>query len=300
VRLPDFPGVARQALCGIIVGEQLYCWGGYSYSSPYCYRDGFRLTCKKGQWTWDALPDLPWAVGDSGISVMGSKIYVAGGSDYDANKFYTNADRAGKVKRLGTRLLAIDTNDLHAGWKELAPCPGTPRWGQAVAVVAGKLFVFGGGTGFDNPTGTYATVVDNWRYDPATDSWRRLANLPIASSVFPSGRIVVFDRYIVLIGGCQYQHVIGPDGAVNPVYGKPFRHYPDRDCFSDVFVYDTKRDRFGTASPLPLNDCRPLIVAAGDRVHLIGGETFGAVVEGEPFAHHPDLYLVGTIRAIVH
>jgi hypothetical protein len=51
---------------------------------------------------------------------------------------------------------------------------------------------------------------------------------------------------------------------------------------------------------LPLNDCRPLIVAAGDRVHLIGGETFGAVVEGEPFAHHPDLYLVGTIRAIAH
>jgi N-acetylneuraminic acid mutarotase len=196
--------------------------------------------------------------------------------------------------------LVIDTQHLRSGWKELSPCPGTPRWGEATAIVAGKLYVFGGGTGFDNPTGAYATVVDNWQYDPATESWRRLADLPIASSVFPSGRIVVFDRYLVLIGGCQYGHVMGPDGAIKPVYGKPFRHYPDRDCFSDVFVYDTKRDRFGTATPLPLNDCRPLIVTAGDHIHLLGGETFGAVIEGEPFAHHPDLYLVGTIRAIAH
>ena len=87
---------------------------------------------------------------------------------------------------------------------------------------------------------------------------------------------MVFDRYIVLIGGCQYGHVIGPDGSVQPVYGKPFRHYPDRDCFSDVFVYDTKHGKFGTATPLPLNDCRPMIVTAGNHIHLIGGETFGA------------------------
>ena len=44
MRLPDFPGAARQDLFGIIVDEQLYCWGGFSYSPPYCYRDGFRLT----------------------------------------------------------------------------------------------------------------------------------------------------------------------------------------------------------------------------------------------------------------
>jgi len=299
-RLPDFPGAARQALFGIIVNEHLYCWGGFSYSAPYCYRDGFRLTRQQDRWSWDSLPELPWPSGDSGISVLGSKIYIAGGSDYDTNKFYTNADRTGKVKRLGARLLVIDTSDLRSGWKELSPCPGTPRWGEAAAVVAGKLYLFGGGTGFDNPTGNYATVVDNWRYDPAADCWRRIADLPIASSVFPSGRIVVFDRYLVLIGGCQYDHVIGPDGSVKPVYGKPFQQYPDRGCFSDVFVYDTKLGTFGTATPLPLNNCRPMTVVVGNHIHLIGGETFGSVIEGEPFGHHPDLYLVGTIRAIDH
>ncbi len=166
--------------------------------------------------------------------------------------------------------------------------------------MAGKLYLFGGGTGFDNSTGNYATVVDNWRYDPAADSWRRIADLPIASSVFPSGRIVVFDRYLVLIGGCQYDHVIGPDGLVKPVYGKPFQQYPDRGCFSDVFVYDTKLGEFGAAAPLPLNNCRPMAVVADNHIHLIGGETFGSVIEGEPFGHHPDLYLVGTIRAVNH
>ncbi len=170
VRLPDFPGAARQDLFGIIVDEQLYCWGGFSYSPPYCYRDGFRLTRRQGQWSWDRLPDLPWPIGGSGIGSLGSKIYVIGGTDYDgsgAGKFYTNTDRTGNVKRLGTRLLAIDTKNLLSGWKELSPCPGTPRWGEATAIRAGKLYLFGGGTGFDNPTGTYATVVDNWRYDPA-------------------------------------------------------------------------------------------------------------------------------------
>src|SRR5262249_2539864 len=32
--------------------------------------------------------------------------------------------------------------------------------------------------------------------------------------------------------------------------------------------------------------------------HLIGGETGGAIVDGEPFAHHHDLYLIGKISPV--
>jgi N-acetylneuraminic acid mutarotase len=298
LRLPDLPGTARQELVAITVDQQLYCWGGFSYSAPFCYKDGYRLSRHQEKWQWGKLPDLPWLICSSGIAALGSKIYVVGGADYDSNHFYTNADRAGKVKRLGSRLLVLDTKDLGAGWKELSACPGTPRWIPAAAAVAGKLYLLGGATGDDNPTGKYATVVDNWQYDPTADSWRRLEDLPVASGNFPSGRIVAFDRFIVLVGGYQYPTVIGANGSPKPAYGKALKHYPNREYYSDVFVYDAKQGRFGTATPLPLNNNLPMTVVAGDRIHLVGGEAGGCVVEGETFGHHPELYLVGTIREI--
>jgi N-acetylneuraminic acid mutarotase len=297
--LPNFPGAARQGLFAIVVHEQLCCWGGFSYAPPYSYKDGYRLSRREGKWQWDRLPELPWLACSSGICAVGSKIYVVGGSDYDGageGRFYTETDRTGKVKRLGARLLTIDTKNLHAGWRELAPCPGTPRFTPAAAAVAGNLYLIGGATGNDNPCGHYCTVVDNWQYDPAADSWQRIADTPVASGNFPSGQIVAFDRYIVLVGGYQYAKVLGPDGLPKPPYGAVGKHYPNHEYCSDVFVYDVKRGKFGTGTPLPLNNNGPMTVVAGDSIHLIGGETGGATIDGEPFGHHPDLYLVGTIR----
>ncbi len=230
--LPNFPGAARQGLFAIVVREQLYCWGGFSYAPPYTYKDGYRLSRREGKWQWDSLPELPWPACSSGICAMGSKIYVIGGSDYDAageGRFYTETDRTGTVKRLGARLLMIDTKDLHAGWKELAPCPGTPRFTPAATAVAGNLYLFGGATGNDNPSGHYCTVVDNWRYNPATDSWRRIADTPVASGNFPSGQIVAFDRFILLVGGYQYAKILGPDGSTKPPYGTVGKHYPNHE-----------------------------------------------------------------------
>ena len=42
--LPDFPGAARQELFAIVVDSVLYCWGGFSYTAPSCYKDGYRLS----------------------------------------------------------------------------------------------------------------------------------------------------------------------------------------------------------------------------------------------------------------
>lgn len=296
--LPEFPGAARQELFAIVVDDALCCWGGFSYSEPYCYRDGYRLSKAGGEWRWDRLPDLPWPVASAGICAVDRTIYVMGGSDYDSEKFYTSADRAGGTKRLGSRLLAFDTQNAGRGWTELPPCPGAPRWVHAMASVGGKLYVIGGATGMDNSAGTYCTVVDNWRFDPKSARWERLPDLPISSGNFPSGRIVFGNRYILLIGGYQYDRVLASDGSTRPAYGHPTKHYSDRGYFSDVFVYDTQTDRFGTATPLPLNNNLPMAVLEGDRLHLIGGETDGSSIQGEPFGHHPDLYLIGRLRVV--
>jgi N-acetylneuraminic acid mutarotase len=167
-----------------------------------------------------------------------------------------------------------------------------------MAAVGGKLYLIGGAAGQDNPTGAYCTVVDNWSYDPTTDKWQRLPDTPIATGNFPAGAIVYHDRYILLPGGFQYRNVLNPDGTTRSSFGKVTKHYPEKDYCSDVLVFDTRTKTFGRGTPLPLNNNLPMAVLRGEVLHLVGGETGGAVIDGVPFAHHPDLYLIGKIRQI--
>ncbi len=301
-RLPDFPGAARQALTCAAVDNHIYCWGGFSDFSPYCYRDGYELSRTDGQWKWQSLPELPWRYAGAGMCAVGPKIYWLGGVDRAEThtKFYTNSGPAGRVSRRGARLLVFDTREPQRGWQELPSCPGTPRWVPAMAAVKGEIYVLGGATGRDNPTGHYCTVVDNWKFDPARKAWTRLPDSPVSSGNFPTGAIVYQHRFILLIGGGQYPHVMGPSGTLSKPYGKTFKHYLHNPYNSNVWVFDTRTNAFGTATPLPLNNNLPMAVLEGNQLNLLGGETGGAVVDGEYFGHHPDLYLVGEISRVRH
>jgi len=301
---PDYPGDARQELCGVVVGSELFTWGGFSYAPPFAYRDGYGLMTKDGQWQWRPLPQLPWPICSMSCAAIGGTIYIFGGADFQLpqNKYLTNADRTGKMARVGARLLAIDTAKMNRGFRQCASCPGTPRMVAAMASVKGKLYLIGGATGQDNPTGSYCTVVDNWKYDPAADTWSRLTDTPIATGNFPAGAIVYEDRYILLIGGFQYANVMGPDGKTRKSFGKVTKHYPQKDYCSDILVFDTASNSFGRATQLPLNNNMPMAVLRGDILHLIGGETGGATIDGEAYGHHPDLYLIGklSLASITH
>jgi hypothetical protein len=57
--LPEFPGAARQGLFCAAIDQKLYCWGGISYTAPFAYQDGWRLSEQGGHWVWEPLPDLP-------------------------------------------------------------------------------------------------------------------------------------------------------------------------------------------------------------------------------------------------
>jgi N-acetylneuraminic acid mutarotase len=298
-RLPDYPGTPRQGLAAIGVGDVLYFWGGFNYSAPFCYKDGYRLTRHGGKWIWEALPDFPWPVCSVGLCTIGSRVYAFGGADYDENRFYTHTDRTGKNERQGARLLVLDTSNAAAGWKRLADCPGTPRWVNATAVVNGKVYVIGGATGdlaLNGKNYGYCTVVDNWVYDPGTDQWDRLRDLPISSGNFPAGKIVFKDRYILLIGGFQYAHVANPDGTVREKYGTAHQFQDKGSYYNDVFVYDTATNLFGTADSLPINNNAPMAVVWNDEVFVLGGETGSGTIDGVFYGHHPDLFLRGGIE----
>lgn len=305
VALPPLPGAPRQAMTGTRVGSALYGWGGFSYEAPYTYADGYRLSRTEAGWTWDALPPLPSPVAWAGTRAVGSTIYCMGGCDYDAQNFYTLTDRTGKIERLGARLIALDTNSLNAGWRALSPCPGTPRGLSATAMVDGKIYYIGGFA--VTPAGAYCNVVDSWRYDPASDTWQRLRDLPISGSGTSTGLLVYKDRYILLPCGYQYESVMNPDGSVRPRYGEPSRvartweNHPKVkgvSYYNHCFVYDTRTDLYGTATALPFDDVATITVIRGETAYMFPGETAGFRWNGEYFGHHPEFILKGAIQEL--
>lgn len=301
--LPDFPGSARQGVFSAVVDERLYVWGGFNYTEPYCYDDGFVLEKTVEGWKWSPLPKLPRKITSAAMAVVGDRIYLCGGADYDGVRgFYTEADRQGKNPRMGAALFVLKTTQRDTGWKPLAECPGTPRFVHTMQAVKGKLYVLGGATGDLVKEGMnygYCSVVDNWRYDPDESRWERLRDTPVSTGNFPKSSNLVFqNRYILLPGGHQYAWIVNPDGSVRSSYGKASRKRPESGLHNDLYVYDTQKDLFGTGDELPIDNNLPMSVVHGDRIYLLGGETGGGEVLGEYFGHHPDLTLVGKIRLV--
>jgi hypothetical protein len=297
--IPALRATPRAGMLSAAIGDDLYLWGGYNSNPPYAYRQGFRLTQKNSSFQWYRLPSLPWSLAWPGVAVLGSKIYVFGGADLvnaDRLTMYTNTNRTGKLKRLGARLLVFDTSVPLRGWSELPECPGTPRFSPAFAAVDGRLYLVGGVNGDDNAVRDYTTVVDNWRFDPVTLQWQRLAETPISNGNFSSGSIVYANRYILLPGGVQYKHVMTPEGTFKDAYGEAYHHDPRGRLASDVLVYDTMTGKFGVADPLPLNVSTPLAVVDGDRLYLAGGESDGTDSSNPLRVHNPDQLLIGIIN----
>jgi len=305
VDLPSYPGEPRQATQGARVNGALYLWGGFSYTKPFTYKDGYRLSHVDNIWQWTPLPPLPSPSCWAGISSIGSRIYAVGGADYDAKSFHTLTDRTGAIKRFGARLIVFDTNNPKAGWASLSPCPGTPRCLTTASVVDGKIYVMGG-VGVMT-SGTYCNVVDSWRYDPNQDTWERLRDMPISGTGSTSSLIVYEDRYLLLPCGYQYNRIMKPDGSIVPKYGTPSKvkrtwkqhsRYKTTSYYNHCFVYDTKTNLYGTATALPFDDVGSITVVSGDTVYIFPGETGGFEWEGEYFGHHPEFVLKGKIERL--
>lgn len=105
-------------------------------------------------------------------------------------------------------------------WVRIADVPNfrqRPRIAANAVTVAGRVYVFGGYLVLDD--GSEATNPRLWRYEPDTDSYTRLANVPISVDDTVAG--VFRDRYIVLVSGW---------------------HGPANDNTPAVQLYDTQTD----------------------------------------------------------
>ncbi len=293
-RIADVPGAPRQGAAAAVVGDALYITGGFNYSSPHTYCDTHRLVQKAGAWRWESLPacDLPWPVCEAGTAVIGSKIYLVGGSDFfrppDAGQedFHSEAGRDGST--VGSALLVLDTENLEAGWKTLAQKPGTAQCMCASAAAAGKIHVLGGIFAPLNPQGgpPYYNAVDSWIYDPENDQWSDLPDAPAGSN----RRAAAFnDRYVILVGGYKYAQTWNVDGTRTDVYTPQEKTLDWTAHFEDqVLVFDTETGRLGAAHPLLERTSGPMVAISGSTIYSLGGE-------GGPRLWHPATLQIGKV-----
>jgi N-acetylneuraminic acid mutarotase len=112
---------------------------------------------------WEKLPDLPSQRNHLAMVAINGKIIVAGG-------------RTGP----GAMAERVDVVEIYdpktRRWTKGAPLPA-PRGGITGAAHGGCMFVFGGE---GERTHVLGLTPDTYGYDPRTDRWTRLADLPIA------------------------------------------------------------------------------------------------------------------------
>lgn len=300
-RIADMPRPARQGGAVAVVDDAIYVMGGMNYDEPFTYRDTVRLRQTGGRWVWTALDAcrLPWPAygGSAATAVIGSKIYLLGTADWfkppgsDEGDFHSEAGRDGSP--VGKALLVLDTEHPESGWKRLADCPGLPQFDAAVAAAGGRIWRLGGiFAPLRKPADAvhgepaYYNAVDSWAYDPATDRWTRLRDMPHGSN---RRALPYRDRYIILVAGYKYPFTWQLDGSRTSAYsdeekGKDWKSFFE----STVLVYDTKSGRLGTADSLVERTSYPSAAIVGDTIYSLGGE-------GGPRLWHPASLQVGTI-----
>ncbi len=114
--------------------------------------------------SWRRGPDLPAKAWSHGTAILGDKIHVVGG---------------GVGSRTATsQHFVLDLTDEDAGWSNAAPVPFAQLHTSAVPV-DGQIYLLAGETEHAGHRGINARVQ---AYDPQTDSWRDVADLPLRRS----------------------------------------------------------------------------------------------------------------------
>lgn len=150
--------------------------------------------------TWQDVKAAPTARSELSAAQIDGKVYVVGGFG-------------------GTSVLEA-YDPASDAWTTLAPIPQARNHHMAGAL-NGELYVFGG---FINDL--FGTVTRTaYAYNPQTNSWRQLADLP--GDAASAGRAVALDGHLYIVGG------IGPRG---------FRYDPATDSYDTLPAAGGSRD----------------------------------------------------------
>jgi peroxiredoxin/N-acetylneuraminic acid mutarotase len=201
------------------------------------------------------FPPSPWKKGAPfpepdeeyyGVAVNG-KLYVIGGW--------------GEGKARGANYEYDPTADK---WTQKKPMP-RPAHHAALASANGKIYIFGGFVAPEKsplPIGAAWQPIDNtWEYDPAADSWKELAPLPIKRG---SANAVEVRGKIYLIGG-----VATAEGSKAPF----FTFMGPCNVLATNEVYDPATNKWEKRTPMAVPRNHAAAAAVNGKIYVIGGRT---------------------------
>jgi N-acetylneuraminic acid mutarotase len=234
-RIADLPVQMTHAPT-VAAGNEIWILGGFAGNHPGpSISDVWRYDVRTNAYTRG--PSLPLRRGAHAAGLVGRTLHVFGGVDRPAGvNTYIDEDEH----------WALDLDRLDLGWQPRAALPVARNHLGGVGL-DGKVYAIGGQFGNDETNGNRAEV---HRYDPATDRWTRLADLP-ARRGHITASVAAHQGRIWVVGGTVNGNV------------------PAR----DVTVYDPSTDRWTTFPGLPGGRKTPV-------ADVIGGELISSTGNG--------------------
>jgi N-acetylneuraminic acid mutarotase len=229
-RLPDLPEQVTHSPV-VVDGTTMWLIGGYVGNHPGpATRSVWRFDTVAR--TFSRAPDLPAPRGAGGAAIVGRELHFFGGTNRVAG---STAD----PDQPDHWVLALDGG---TSWTSRAPLPN-PRNHLAGAVVDGLIYAIGGQHNGNEDTGLQSDV---HRFNPATNTWTKMASLPKARS---HSVAVVRDGQILVLGGTN----------------------PGNTASSDVTAYSPAGNAWSKLPSLPGGRKTSVAGLIGGTVYLSGG-----------------------------
>jgi len=199
----------------------------------------------------ESLPPLPQTLSLTDASLIGAKLYVAGGQ---------TADDFVSLEKV---FWSLDLDKLESGWKILEPWQGPAR--RNAIVISQNigdneyLFIMGGESLVQDDRGKFysETLNDCYRYTLRERKWERIAYSPYPIADAPA--IKYGQSHILVFGGSDPKPLVL--GAPDPASSAP------------LLAYHTITNKWVEEGKIPLNVISAEAVNWKDGVVLTGGET---------------------------
>lgn len=204
---------------------------------------------------WEVLNPLAIPRQHIDCARIGNNIYIVGGFVEDPNPPEDSKQKIPKIATDSVEIFNIAGNK----WEKGNPLREA-RQGVQVAAAGGKLYAIGGVCSRDK---NFQLSQAFERYDPDSDKWESLPDLPVP--IFAPG-IAVIQGKIFVIGGSTITN-------------------DAQEASDKVYVFDTSRNTWGMATPLPKGIQFPGVAYIDNRIYVVGGcdeefNAFDSVFEG--------------------